>query len=327
MTTVSRILGVGAAVPHRRVASVDLERQLALPAGWIERRTGVRSRPVAAPDESTSDLAVCAGERALAEAGIDPGDVTLLLLATSTPDYPLPPTAPIVAHRLGLANAGAVDVAGACAGFLYAVALADPYVRLHKALVLIIGANVLTRRVNASDPRTAPLFADGAGAAVLGPANTGQGVLATVLAANGENPHNVWVPAGGSCQPLSISAIARGEHLMRIDGGRLFYRAAVRAMADVGREAMWRAGLSPKDIDWWVPHQASHRLIAEAGRLVGIPGKRTVEIVAEYGNSSAASIPMALALAMQDGRLCSGHMVLLTAVGSGLLGAAMVLKW
>ncbi|NOZ95371.1 MAG: beta-ketoacyl-ACP synthase 3 [Acidobacteria bacterium] len=327
MTTVARILGVGAAIPERNVASEDLERQLGLPAGWIERRTGVRRRPVAAPEESTSGLAVRAGERALAEAGVAPGDVVLLLLATSTPDYPLPPTAPFVAHRLGLTHAGAVDVAGACAGFLYAVAMADPYVRAHRAPVLIIGANVLTRRVSPSDPMTAPLFADGAGAVVLGPAGTGRGVIATVLAADGANPREVWVPAGGSRRPLSTEAVAGGEHLMRIDGGRQFYRTAVRAMAKIGREALRCAGLSAADVDWWVPHQASRRLIAEAGRLLGIPEERTVDIVAEHGNSSAASIPTALASAARSDLVRPGHLVLLTAVGSGLLAASVVLEW
>ena len=179
------ILGCGAAVPARRVSNAELERALGLPPGWIVARTGIEERPIAGPEEATSDLAARAGAAALADAGIDPARVALLILATSTPDHLLPPTAPLVACRLGITAAGAVDLAGACAGFLYGLVLADGYCRAHGQPVLVIGANVLSRRVDPADPRTAPLFADGAGAVLLGPGEPGRGLLAAYLGADG----------------------------------------------------------------------------------------------------------------------------------------------
>lgn len=321
------VWGVGAAVPGRRVPSAELERRLGLPPGWIAERTGIEERPLAAPDEATSDLAVRAGREALAAAGLDGGRIGLLLLATSTPDHPLPPTAPAVAHRLGLADAGAVDLAGACAGFLYALVLADAFCRVHGWPVLVIGANVLSRRVDPRDAPTAALFADGAGALVLGPEVGERGLLGAWLGADGSRWDAIWIPAGGSRQPLTPEAVAAGAHCMRMDGGPALFRAAVRAMAAAGREALARAGLGVEDVDWWVPHQANRRITQEAGRLLGIPPERTVDVIARYGNSSSATIPLALAEWARAGRLRRGQVVLLTAVGAGLVSAGCVMRW
>ncbi|AEB12611.1 3-oxoacyl-ACP synthase III family protein [Marinithermus hydrothermalis] len=324
-TAGAAILGVGAALPRRRVASAATERALGLPPGWIVQRTGVLERPVAALDEATSDLAVRAAQAALVDAGLESEAVDLLLLATSTPDHPLPPTAPVVAHRLGLVNAGAVDLAGACAGFVYALALADAQVRAWGGYVLVVAANVLSRRVNPRDPNTAPLFADGAGAVILGPGGEGRGLLASHLGADGSRWDTIYIPAGGSRVPLSPEALARGEHRMRMKSGPTLFRRAARGMAEAGRKALARAGLEAGAVDWWVPHQANRRLVHEAGRLLGIPPERTVDVIARMGNSSAATIPIALA-AVAD-RFRPGDVVLLTAVGAGVLVAGAVLRW
>jgi len=317
-----KLIGIGSALPERRVRSDETERALGLEAGWVAKRTGVHARPVAAPQEATSDLAVCAGQRALLDAGVKPEEIGLLILATSTPDHPLPPTAPRVAHRLGLSRAGAIDLAGACAGFIYALALGDAYGEAHGCAVMVIGANVLSRRVDQRDPATAPLFADGAGAVVAVP---GRGLLSVYLGADGSRWDEILVRAGGSREPLTPEAVAAGRHFMRIKDGSSLFRHAVRRMAEAGKIALARANVTAEDVRWWVPHQANRRLIREAGRLLGIGPEKTVEVVDRCGNSSAATIPLALDVARSEGRLQRGDLLLLTSVGAGMLEAGAVL--
>jgi len=320
------VLGLGTALPERRVMSWEAEQAQGLPAGWIERRTGVRERPVAAPHEATSDLAVQAGARALASAGVAPREITLLLLATSTPDYLLPPSGPGVAHRLGLSQAGAVDVAGACAGFLYALTLADAYCRARGGLAMVIGANVLSRRVHPEDA-AAFLFSDGAGAVVLGPGPADHGILSVYLGADGSQWDTILIPAGGSRQPMTSDAVAAGEHYMRIQKGQRLFREAVQAMVEAGRQALIRAGLEADDVDWWIPHQANRRIIDKAGEQLGFPPERTIQVIDRYGNSSAATIPLALGSAVDAGHIGRGQILLLTAVGAGMVSAGLVLRW
>jgi len=319
------VLGVGAALPAHREPSAETERRLGLPPGWIVQRTGIRERPLVGPDEATSDLAVRAGAAALAQAELSPERIGLLLLATSTPDHLLPPTAPVVAHRLGLKHAGAIDLAGACSGFLYALALADGYVRLQRTCVLVIGANVLSRRTNPDDPKTSALFADGAGAVVLGPSEGSRGIVACWLGADGSCWDDLYIPAGGSRRPLTPERVARGEHLMYMKDGRALFRRAATGMAEAGRRVLQQAGLDLDDVAWWIPHQANLRLIEEARRQLGMPEARTVNLVDRIGNSSAATIPLALAL--EAHRFAPGDLLLLTAVGAGLLSAAVLIQW
>ena len=324
------IEGVGAALGSTRVSSAKIEERLALPAGWIEQRTGIHERTYAAPEEATSDLAVTAAARAITDAGIDPGQIRLVLLATSTPDHPLPPSAPAVASRIGAFAAGAVDLAGACAGFCYALALGDAYGRAWGGPILVVAANVLSRRLDHDDPATAALFADGAGAVVLVPATddaAGRGIRGLSLAADGTLADAIRVPAGGSRTPISSRAIEAGDHLMRMDRGPALFHAAARAMADAGEAALKAAGATTTDVDLWVPHQAGTRLVRESGRLLDIDEARTVDVVATTGNSSAATIPIALASAREAGRLVRGDDVLLTAVGAGLVSAGVMLRW
>jgi 3-oxoacyl-[acyl-carrier-protein] synthase-3 len=323
------VLGTGSALPERRLRSAEVEAASGLEPGWIERRTGVRERPVADAAEATSDLAIRAGRRAIEASGIEAGALGLLLLATSTPDHPLPPTAPRVAHGLGLDGAGAVDLAGACAGFVYALALGDAFARIHGDAVLVAGANILSRRVAPGEnPATAFLFADGAGAVVLGrAAREGSGLLGVHLASDGSRSEMLAIAAGGSRQPLTPEAVARGEHYMRVKDGPWLFREAVRSMVEAGREVLRQAGLGPGDVDCWVPHQANRRITREAGRLLAIPPERTVDVIDRCGNSSAATIPVALDHASREGRLAPGRVVLLTAFGSGLVSAGALLRW
>ncbi len=322
------ILGTGSALPDRRVQSEAVEAASGLEKGWIERRTGVRERPVAAPGEATSDLAIRAAAEALEASGVEAASVSLLLLATSTPDEPLPPSAPRVAHALGLEGAGAVDVAGACAGFVYALALADAYCGLRGGAALVVGANVLSRRVDPQgDPATAFLFSDGAGAVVLGPGGGPSGVLAVHLGADGSRADMLAIPGGGSRRPLTPEGLARGDQYMRMRGGQRLFREAVRSMVEAGHRALASAGLGPGDVDFWVPHQANRRITKEAGRLLCIPPERTVDVIHRYGNSSAATIPVALDHVARSGRLARGGIVLLTAFGAGLVSAGAVLRW
>jgi 3-oxoacyl-[acyl-carrier-protein] synthase-3 len=308
-----------------------LEERLGLEPGWIARRTGIEERRIAAPDEAVSDLAVAAGQEALSAAGVSPADVVLVVLATSTPDHVLPPTAPAVAARLGLMSP-AFDLAAACSGFLYGLVLASHWLAGPAAqagsAALVIGANILSRRVNWRDRKTAPLFGDGAGAMVLRTAPAGRrGILGLHLSSDGTAWRDVFVPAGGSRAPMSRDALDRGEQFMVMpDGGQLF-RRAVRALVHSGEQALRAACLDANDVDWFVPHQAGRRLIGAAADGLGIPLERTISNVTRYGNTSAASIPMALHEAVMAGRVRAGDLVLLGAVGGGLTAGAAVLGW
>lgn len=320
-----KIVGTASAIPEKILSSAELEGRLGLEPGWIERRTGILQRPIASPEDATSDLAIRAGAEALSRSGTRPTDVGLLLLATSTPDHLLPPTAPLVAHRLGL-NAGAVDLAGACSGFVYALVLAAGWVDSSQRVALVIGANVLTRRVNASDPSTVALFSDGAGAVVVAPSQP-TSLLGSHLSSDGSAYGVIGIRAGGTREPLTPESVREGQNLMAIRRGGSLFKQAVHAMADAGKEALEKAGMQASEITWWIPHQANVRIIQDAGTLLGIPPERTINVVAKYGNSSAATIPIAMADAHARGLLNEGDTILLTAAGAGLVTAAAVLRW
>ena len=321
-----RISGASLYVPSLVSANAEIEARLGLEPGWIERRTGILRRPVAGPHEATSDLAFEAGRRLLEINSIEPDTIGLLLLATSTPDHLLPPTAPLVAYRLKMRQAGAIDLAGACAGFLYALALGGAWADVMQKPVMVIGANVLTRRVNPSDPATAALFSDGAGAVLVRPGNPSD-LIASHVAANGAGYDIIGIAAGGSREPLTAEALAQRRNLMAMRRGPALFRHAVEAMAEAGKTVLREAHLQSSAIDWWIPHQANARIIKDVGESLGISSERTVNVVQEYGNSSAATIPIALATAVAAGRIRPGHLLLFTAAGAGMLSAAVVLRW
>ncbi|MER8581429.1 beta-ketoacyl-ACP synthase III [Mesorhizobium sp. M1423] len=324
MSRLSRLLGFGHHAPGRKVANAEIENNLGLEPGWIERRTGIRSRFWATDEDTLSGLAAQAGAMALASAGIARHDIGLLLLATSTPDHLLPPSAPLVAHRLGLGRAGAVDLTGACAGFIYALMFADGFTRLHGKASLVIAANILSRRINPSERASAVLFADAAGALVIGPCeDTDRGILGASVDSDGSRYGLIQIPAGGSNKPFH-GDLDLEQTRMTITDGREVFSNAVDMMTACSLDALAAARMRPQDIDRFVPHQANARIFDAVGRNLGIADETIVKTIAEYGNSSAATIPLSLSLANQAEPFRPGEKILLAAAGAGLSGGALV---
>lgn len=325
MSRSARIAGFGHHVPGRKVENAEIEASLGLDAGWIEGRTGIRARYWAEPHDTLSDLAAKAGEMALQKAGIAREDIGLLLLATSTPDHLLPPSAPLVAHKLGLAQAGGVDLAGACAGFIYALTFADGFVRLHNKPAIVIAANILSRRINPAERASAVLFADAAGAVVLTPSDDpGHGILGASVAADGGGYGLIQIPAGGSNRPFA-DELDIAETRMTIADGRAVFTKAVEMMSRCSQEALEAAGLAVTDVSRFVPHQANARIFNAVGKSLGVADDRTVKTIADYGNSSAATIPLSLSVEHTTRPFQSGEKLLLAAAGAGLTGGALVL--
>lgn len=322
----SRIAGLGRHAPERRVENAELEAALGLEAGWIARRTGIAARRYAAPHEALTDIARPAADAALAAAGVARGEVGLLLLATSTPDHLLPPSAPLLAHLLGLHGAGGVDLAGACSGFLYALTLADGFVRTRGRPVLVVAANILSRRINPADRGSAVLFADAAGAALLVPsAAVEAGLLGAHLTGDGGHYELIHIPAGGSRRPYGPD-VPPQDLLMAMPDGRAVFTLGVEMMTDSARRAMAEAGVSADEITRFVPHQANTRIFEAVRKALGLRPETVVSTIAEFGNSSAATIPFSLAASAAARPLESGETVLMTAVGAGLTGGAVVYR-
>lgn len=320
----TRLLGLGHAAPARIVPNAEIESSLGLETGWIARRTGILERRWAQSNETLSDLAAAAGDMALNEAGLPRGDIALTLLATSTPDHLLPPSAPLVAHKLGLANSGAVDMAGACAGFLYALVMAEGFVRTWRRPALVIGGNLLSRRINPAERGSSVIFADAAGAVVVAPGGEG-GILGASLGSEGSGYELVHIPAGGSSRPFSPDLPVEDTRMTLTDGKALFL-GAVRLMTDAAREAMEQAGISAAQVDRFVPHQANERLLDAVAHNLGIAPEKVVRSIARYGNSSAGTIPLSLSLSHQEKPLKPGEIILMSAAGGGLTGGACVLR-
>jgi 3-oxoacyl-[acyl-carrier-protein] synthase III len=324
MTIASRMAGFGHYVPERRVENAEIEMRLGLDPGWIESRTGIRSRRWAAPDQMLTDLATHAGAMALDEAGVDRSTVALTLLATSTPDHLLPPSAPLLATRLGLSSSGAIDLAGACSGFVYALVLADGFVRAQGRPVLVVAANILSRRINMEERGTAAVFADAAGAVLLVPEREQQGgVLGVELMQDGTGYDLIQIPSGGSARPLDGNTDTRDLRMTMRDGKAVFTQA-IRMMAQCATLALGRAGLTPRDIDRFIPHQANSRIIDAACDQLGLSPAIAVRTIAEFGNSSAATIPLSLSMANKQRRFLAGERLLLAAAGAGMIGGAVV---
>ncbi|RWI57021.1 MAG: beta-ketoacyl-ACP synthase III [Mesorhizobium sp.] len=324
MSRFSRILGFGHHAPARKVENPEIETRLGLEPGWIERRTGIRSRFWATDEDTLSGLAARAGDMALANAGIDRSDIGLLLLATSTPDHLLPPSAPLVAHKLGLGRSGAVDLTGACAGFIYALMFADGFTRLHGKSTLVIAANILSRRINPAERASAVLFADAAGALVIGPCeDADRGILGASVDSDGSRYGLIQISAGGSNTPFR-GDLDLAQTRMTITDGREVFSKAVDMMTACSQDALAAAQMQPQDIDRFVPHQANARIFGAVGRNLGIADQAIVKTIADYGNSSAATIPLSLSLANQAEPFRSGEKTLLAAAGAGLSGGALV---
>jgi 3-oxoacyl-[acyl-carrier-protein] synthase-3 len=321
------ILGTGSYVPAKVVTNYELERRLDTNDQWIVERTGIRERHVICEQEATSDLAVQAARQALEQANLLAKELDLIIVATVTPDTPLPDTACWVQKKLEAVNATAFDVTAACAGFVYALAVGRSFVQtgLYKH-VLVIGAEALSTITDWNDRNTAILFGDGAGAVVLGAVEAGYGILGLDLGADGSGADALKVPAGGSLLPASLATVIQRLHFIHMEGNEVF-KFAVRIMGETANKALMQAGLDAQEVDWLVPHQANIRIIQAAAKRIGIPTDKVIINADKYGNTSAASIPLALDEAVRDRRIKRDDTVVLVGFGGGLAWGAVVIKW
>jgi 3-oxoacyl-[acyl-carrier-protein] synthase-3 len=308
------------------MTNTELERMVATSDDWIRERTGIRERHIAASGEACSDLAVQAGRRALAAAGLAASDLDLILVATCTGDYPLPATACLVQHQLGATKAAACDLSAACCGFVYALSVADAYVRTGMRHVLVIGAEVMSAITDWSDRNTCILFGDGAGAAVVSASDGERGILSTHLRSDGSLCELITVPAGGSRTPLSEQVVADRTHFIKMKGNETF-KVAVRTLEEIARETLAANHLQVEDLDLYVPHQANMRILKAVMERLGLPLEKVMLNLECYGNTSAASIPIALDEAVRAGRVRDGSLVMLGAFGAGLTWASALIRW
>jgi 3-oxoacyl-[acyl-carrier-protein] synthase III len=294
---------------------------------WITSRTGIRERRIAGENEFMSQFATRAAEGALTSAGIPASGVDLIICATVTPDMPIPATACIVQDRLGAVGAAAFDLAAGCSGFIYALAVAERFIASgdYRA-VLVIGAELLSKYTDWRDRATCVLFGDGAGAVVLTAGEAPYGVLASSMHADGSMADFIYVPAGGTREPASERTVAEGRHFIRMRGNETF-KMAVRSMEETSRAVLEKAGLGPKDVDLFIPHQANRRIIDAVGSRLGLRAEQVYVNIERIGNTSAASIPVALDEAVRKGLVKKGHNVLFAAFGTGLTWGAAVCKW
>jgi 3-oxoacyl-[acyl-carrier-protein] synthase-3 len=319
----SVVMGCGAYLPAKTVTNADLADLVETSDDWIAQRTGIRERHIARDDETTSDLALAAATRALEAAVIAGSDIDLIVLATTTPDQTFPATAVRVQKALGMTGGAAFDIQAVCSGFIYALAVADNFLRLGQAKrALVIGAETFSRILDWTDRGTCVLFGDGAGAVVLEAKSEaeagGRGIISTHLHSDGRFEDILYVDGG----PSSTGTVGK----LRMNGKEVF-RHAVQKLADVVDETLAANGLTAADIDWLVPHQANQRIIDGTGRKLGLSSEKVVSTIARHGNTSAASIPLALAEAVGDGRIKRGDLVLTEAMGGGLTWGAALLRW
>ncbi|MGH2353128.1 MAG: beta-ketoacyl-ACP synthase III [Chloroflexota bacterium] len=324
----ARIVGWGKALPERVLTNLDLEKMVDTSDDWIRSRTGIRERRIAGPQETTLTLAVEAGRRALDVAGIAPAQLDLIVVCTFSPEFGgMPSTASLVQDAIGAHRAGAFDLNAACSGFIYGLAMAQATITAGiNQTVLVIGAETMSRLLDWSDRTTCVLFGDGAGAVLLQAAPGPGGVLSCVLGSNGAGGELLWIPGGGSRRPASAQTVQEAQHFIRMNGKEV-YRFAVTAAPRAALDAVARSGITVADVDLFIPHQANIRIIHSAAATLGVPEERIFVNVDRYGNTSAASIPIALCEAVEAGRVTEGEHVLLAGFGGGLTWGAAVLRW
>ena len=322
----ARITGTGSYVPTKVMTNADLERMVATSDEWIVERTGIRERRIAGPGEACSDMAVQAGRQALHAAEISAADLDMILLATCTGDYPLPATACLVQHQLGAIKAAACDLSAACCGFVYALSMADAYIKTGMRHVLVVGSEVMSAVTDWTDRNTCILFGDGAGAAVVSAYEGPHGILSTHLRSDGNLCDLIAVPGGGSRTPPCDKVIAERLQFIKMKGNETF-KVAVRTLEEIARETMKANGLEIKDLDLYVPHQANVRILKAVVERLGLPMDKVMLNLDCYGNTSAASIPIALDEAVRRGRIKQDSLVMLGAFGAGLTWASALIRW
>lgn len=326
MKRYGNIIGWGKYVPHRVITNADLEKTLDTSDEWIVTRTGIRERHIAADDENTSQMSIAAAKDALAMAGVRPKDLDLIIVATSSPDYLTPPISSQVQYGLGAKNIGAFTLVTGCTGFVYALSTAQQFISSGACnTILIVGAELLSRFVDWSDRATCVLFGDGAGAVVMQATDVPSGVLSFVLGSDGSASENLILPGGGSAKPPSHESLDAGLHSVRMNGREVF-KFATRVLGKALRQAIQQAGLTTEDIDLFIPHQANIRIIESAAKFANLPPEKVFVNIHKYGNTSAASIPIALCEAFEEGRAKVGDTLAFVAFGAGLTWASAIVK-
>jgi 3-oxoacyl-[acyl-carrier-protein] synthase-3 len=322
----ANIIGWGKYVPPRIITNAELEQRIDTSDEWIFTRTGIRQRHVVSEGESTSQMSVTAAKQALDMAGVHPRDLGLIIVATSSPDYLTPPVSSQIQHMLGAKDVGAFTLVAGCPGFVYGLATAQQFIVAGACdNILIIGAELISRFVDWDDRETCVLFGDGAGAVVMQVSDQPGGVLSSILGSDGSGWEHLILPAGGATYPPSQETLDKGMHYLQMDGRQVF-RFASRVLGKALGQAIQEAGLTTSDIDLFIPHQANARIIESAARHVGLPEEKVFVNIEKYGNTSAASIPIALCEALDQGRAKIGDTLAFIAFGAGLTWAAAVVK-
>jgi len=323
----SAILGTGACLPSRVLTNQDLEKMVDTSDEWIVTRTGIKERRIASPEQATSDLAYEAALEACANASLSPEELDLIIVGTVVPDMPFPSTACLVQARLGAKKAAAFDIEAACSGFIYALSIAHQFIANGVYdKVLVIGAETLSRVTDFTDRTTCVLLGDAAGACVLGPSTHGNGILSLHLGADGTGADMLKQPAGGSRLPASHETVEKRQHFVSMNGA-LVFKFAVKTIDSAVRQVLRESGLTTDDVSLLIPHQANLRIMESAAHRLGIPMDRVYVNIDKYGNTSAASIPVALHEAWEAGRVKQGDTVVLVAFGGGLTWGSAVIRW
>lgn len=323
----SVILGTGSELPAKVVTNHDLEKMVETSDEWITVRTGIKERRVLEDGKGNADMAFRAAQRALADAGMKASELEAIIMGTVTPDYPFPSSACVLEDMLGARNVFSFDVGAACSGFLTALSVADSFIRTGQIdNALVVGSDALSRLLNWQDRGTCILFGDGAGAVVLSASDNGCGILSTKLRTDGSYVKQLYVPAGGSLKPATPETVQRNEHTITMNGKEVF-KIAVRSMEEISRQALAEAGVAVEQVSLVIPHQANRRIIVALAERLGVPMERVIVNLDKYGNTSAASVPIALDEAKRQGRIKPGDIVLLNAFGAGFAWGAAVVKF
>jgi len=321
------IIGMGHAYPEGILTNADLEKMVDTNDEWITSRTGIKQRHKAADGEYTSQFAVKAASQALQRSKLSAEDIDIIICATTTPDQILPSTGALIQAQIGANNAAGMDIFAACSGFLYGLTMVESMIRTGQIKhALVIGAEVLTRYVDYTDRGTCVIFGDGAGAAVVGPVAEGKGILATKIRSDGRYEDQLFAPGGGTKLGTTHATIDNGDHFFKMRGNELF-KVAVRSMAEVSAEMLAKAGYTVDDVDIVIPHQANQRITDAVASRLGVSEEKVYSNIAEHGNTSSASIPIAMDECIQSGRIKEGSLVLLTAFGGGVTWGGTVIRF
>jgi len=321
------IIGMGHSYPEGILTNADLEKIVETSDEWITTRTGIKQRHKAADNEYTSQFGTAAAKKAIERAGLKPEDIELIVCATTTPDQIMPSTGALIQAQLGATNAAGMDIFAACSGFLYGLTMVESMIRTEQIkYALVVGAEVLTKYVDYTDRSTCVIFGDGAGAAVLGPVNSGRGILATKITSDGRYEEQLYAPGGGTKLGTTHETIDNRMHFFKMKGNELF-KVAVRSMAEISAEMIEKAGVTIDDIDLVIPHQANQRITDAVASRLGVAEDKVYSNIAEHGNTSSASIPIAIDECIESGRIKEGSLVLLTAFGGGVTWGGTVLRF